>query len=109
MIFFTSDLHLGHENCIRLCNRPFSSIEEMDETLIENWNHKVTGKDTVYIPAKSRRRNTCGGCGGRNISSLGIMTGDGSGVVRQNDSLKASITCCMSQTRSGSTHSVTTP
>ena len=49
MIFFTSDLHLGHENCIRLCNRPFSSIEEMDETLIENWNHKVTGKDTVYI------------------------------------------------------------
>ena len=49
MIFFTSDLHLGHENCIRLCNRPFSSIEEMDETLIENWNRKVTGKDTVYI------------------------------------------------------------
>ena len=30
MIFFTSDLHLGHENCIRLCNRPFSSIEEME-------------------------------------------------------------------------------
>ena len=53
--------------------------------------------------------NTCGGCGGRNISSLGIMTGDGSGVVRQNDSLKASITCCMSQTGSGSTHFVTTP
>ena len=49
MIFFTSDLHLGHENCIRLCNRPFSSIEEMDETLIENWNRKITGKDTVYI------------------------------------------------------------
>ena len=112
MIFFTSDLHLGHENCIRLCNRPFSSIEEMDETLIENWNHKVTGKDTVYILGDliyRRRRNTCGGCGGRNISSLGIMTGDGSGVVRQNDSLKASITCCMSQTGSGSTHFVTTP
>lgn len=60
MIFFTSDLHLGHENCIRLCNRPFSSIEEMDETLIENWNRKITGKDTVYIlgdlmPSPSQR------------------------------------------------------
>ena len=31
MIFFTSDLHLGHENCIRPLQRPFSSIEEMDE------------------------------------------------------------------------------
>ena len=90
MIFFTSDLHLGHENCIRLCNRPFSSIEEMDETLIENWNRKVTGKDTVYIlGAKSRRRNTCGGCGERSISSLRITTGDGSRIVRRSDSLKA--------------------
>ena len=56
MIFFTSDLHLGHENCIRLCNGTFSSIEEMDETLIENWNRKITGKDTVYM----RRSPTCG-------------------------------------------------
>ena len=52
MIFFTSDLHLGHENCIRLCNRPFSSIEEMDETLIENWNHKVTASDVYKRQSK---------------------------------------------------------
>lgn len=26
MVFFTSDLHLGHVNIIRLCNRPFSSM-----------------------------------------------------------------------------------
>jgi len=31
MTFFTSDQHLGHRNIIRLCSRPFSSIEEMDE------------------------------------------------------------------------------
>lgn len=49
MIYFTSDLHLGHKNIIRLCNRPFSSIEEMDAVLIENWNRKVHQNDTVYI------------------------------------------------------------
>ena len=33
---------------IRYCNRPFSSIEEMDQTLIDNWNTMVDPKDTIY-------------------------------------------------------------
>jgi len=49
MIYYTSDLHLGHTNAITLNDRPFSSIEEMDETLIANWNAKVHNDDTVYI------------------------------------------------------------
>jgi len=49
MIFYTADLHLGHKNVIRLCNRPFSSIEEMDAALIENWNAVVGKEDTVYV------------------------------------------------------------
>lgn len=49
MIYFTSDLHLGYESVIKISDRPFSSIEEMDEVLIENWNKKVRGNDTVYI------------------------------------------------------------
>lgn len=49
MIYFTSDLHLGHNNIISLCKRPFSDIEQMDKVIIENWNQKVKKNDTVYI------------------------------------------------------------
>lgn len=48
-VYFTSDLHLGHVNIIKHCNRPFSSVEEMDNVIIERWNNTVTDKDVVYI------------------------------------------------------------
>ena len=49
MIFFTADLHLGHANIIKHCDRPFSSVEEMDEHLITAWNSCVQPNDSVYI------------------------------------------------------------
>lgn len=58
MIFFTSDLHLGHANVIRHCNRPFASVEEMDEALIDNWNSKVqSNNNTVYVLGDVMFRN----------------------------------------------------
>lgn len=48
MIHFTSDLHFGHKNVIHFCNRPYSSVEEMDDALIKNWNNNVGINDTVY-------------------------------------------------------------
>jgi len=48
-IFFTADLHIGHTNILYLQHRPFSSISEMNETIIENWNSTVDSKDTVYL------------------------------------------------------------
>ena len=46
-IFFTSDTHFWHNNVIKFCNRPFSSIEEMNDTIIENWNRVVDKNDIV--------------------------------------------------------------
>jgi len=47
-IFFSSDTHFSHANIIRYCNRPFSSITEMDDAIIGNWNSIVRSDDVVY-------------------------------------------------------------
>ena len=49
MLYFTSDLHLGHKNIITLQYRPFELIEEMDRVLIDNFNSVVKKNDTVFI------------------------------------------------------------
>jgi calcineurin-like phosphoesterase family protein len=49
MIYFTSDLHIGHSNILIYDKRPFASVEEMNESLVANWNATVTDEDTVYF------------------------------------------------------------
>ena len=49
MIWFTSDLHLGHEAVIRMQNRPFQNAEEMNNALIHNLNECVKPEDKLYI------------------------------------------------------------
>jgi calcineurin-like phosphoesterase family protein len=58
MIWFTADLHIGHANIIRHCNRPYSSVQEMNESLILNWNSRVKTSDTIYIVGDLFFRNT---------------------------------------------------
>lgn len=56
-VFFISDLHFGHANIIRFCDRPFDSVEEMDRVLIDNWNARVRIDDHVYIVGDFAYRN----------------------------------------------------
>jgi calcineurin-like phosphoesterase family protein len=48
-VFFTGCTHLGHLKILTLGHgRPFSSLKEHDETLIKNWNARVTTSDVVF-------------------------------------------------------------
>lgn len=47
MLFFTSDTHFGHQRIIELCDRPVTSVDEMNEVMIERWNETVKSTDTV--------------------------------------------------------------
>lgn len=54
MIWFTSDTHFGHKAMVDgdigqgWRSDHFSSLEEMDEVMIENWNERVHPGDMVY-------------------------------------------------------------
>lgn len=41
--------HFGHKAIINMCQRPFSSIEEHDEVLMENWNKTIRKNDQVVF------------------------------------------------------------
>ena len=47
-IWLSSDHHFHHSNIIKYCNRPFETVEEMNQALIDNWNSVVGKDDDVY-------------------------------------------------------------
>jgi calcineurin-like phosphoesterase family protein len=47
--WFIADTHFSHSNIIRYCKRPFTTAEEHDRVLIENWNRCVKHGDDVYF------------------------------------------------------------
>lgn len=49
MIYLTADWHLTHKNIIDYCKRPFKTVLEMDNALIENFNKVVKKEDHTFI------------------------------------------------------------
>jgi len=48
-IWFYSDPHFDHNNIIRYCNRPFISLDEMNNVLLREYHNRVKQGDTVYF------------------------------------------------------------
>lgn len=46
--WFSADHHFGHANIINNCKRPFTHVEEMNETMIGRWNEVVRPNDVVW-------------------------------------------------------------
>ena len=53
-IYVISDTHFGHENSLKWTDsegnklRPFNTVEELNNTIITNWNNTVNEEDHVY-------------------------------------------------------------
>ena len=47
-IYLIANTHFNHNNIIKYCNRPFKDIEEMNKSIINNWNSIVDKDDIVY-------------------------------------------------------------
>lgn len=47
-MFFTGDTHFNHAMVIGYCGRPFSTVQENDETIIKRWNSKIKPGNLVY-------------------------------------------------------------
>ena len=47
--WFTADFHLGHANIIRYCSRPFATVEEMDQAILERLNTSAKVNDMLYF------------------------------------------------------------
>jgi calcineurin-like phosphoesterase family protein len=44
-----ADPHFGHESIIRMCQRPFVDVAEMDRTMAESWRAVVRPHDDVIV------------------------------------------------------------
>jgi calcineurin-like phosphoesterase family protein len=57
-LFFTADTHFNDHRTINIHRRPFSSVSEMDEALVQAWNATVGERDEVWHLGDVARRSS---------------------------------------------------
>lgn len=88
--YVISDTHFGHENSLNFIRadgkplRPFSSVEEMDSVLIDNWNSVVKPEDKVIH---------CGDVviNKKHLTTLSKLNGKKKLIMGNHDESKASV------------------
>ena len=65
--YCTADFHFGHKNIIEYCGRPFETLEEMNNTIIKNFNEMIKPDDMVYHLGDWCFKNSPGGKHGEGV------------------------------------------
>jgi calcineurin-like phosphoesterase family protein len=47
--WFISDTHFSHKNIIKYAGRSYTTVEEMNKSLVDNWNQCVDAEDQVFF------------------------------------------------------------
>jgi len=85
---FFSDPHFGHRRICELAKRPFKSVNEMDETLIKNYNDMIGQDDTVvwlgdcFLTGADRKKELMSVLHGRKLLVIGNHDKSISGMAR---------------------------
>ena len=65
--WWTADCHFNHANIIKYCDRPFKSLEHMNEVLVRNWNSRVKKDDIVFHVGDFCFKNSLNGKSGEGL------------------------------------------
>ena len=89
VIRYLADMHFDHEDIIGYDNRPFNSVREMNDALIERWNSVCRKDDLTYIIG-----DFCAGDSSRWRELLGQLAGRKVLITGNHDNLEAAVQMC---------------